>query len=135
MNVQVGNQSQSIRPETGFTLIELLVVMAILALLLSMAAPRYLNSLERANEAVLRTDLRILREAIDKHRGDTGRLPDSLERLVDTRYIRAVPIDPIAGEGHPWILMAHPDGVTLGVYDVKSAAPGEAGDRSTYSSW
>ena len=76
----------------GFTLIELLVVMAILATLLSIAAPRYLGSLERAKEAALRTDLRLLREAIDKYKGDRGQLPDSIQSLVTQRYIQAVPI-------------------------------------------
>lgn len=66
----------------GFTLIELLVVMAILATLLSLVAPRYFDSVERGKEAALRTNLRMLREAIDKHRADTGRLPESLGQLV-----------------------------------------------------
>jgi general secretion pathway protein G len=80
----------------GFTLIELLVVMTILAALLSIAAPRYFESLDHAKGAALRTDLRLLREAIDKHRADTGRLPESLQQVAQARYLRAVPLDPIA---------------------------------------
>jgi len=123
------------RRSAGFTLIELLIVMAILATLLSIAAPRYFESLERAKETTLRTDLRLLREAIDKHRADTEQFPDSLQRLVERRYIRAVPIDPVTDSANDWVVVPHPDGVTPGVYDVKSGASGLARDGSTLAEW
>jgi general secretion pathway protein G len=119
----------------GFTLIEMLVVMTILAALLSIAAPRYFESLDRAKEVALRTDLRLLREAIDKHRADTGRLPENLLQLVNARYLRAVPADPITERADTWVLVAAPDAATPGVYDVRSGAPGTARDGSTYASW
>lgn len=123
----------AVRP--GFTLIELLVVLAILATLLAIAAPRYFDSVDRAKESALRSDLRVLRDAIDKHRADTGRLPESLAQLVDRRYLRNLPIDPITDSSSDWILLAHPDGQTAGVYDVRSGAKGEARDGSAYASW
>ena len=119
----------------GFTLIEMLVVMAILATLLSIAAPRYFESVERAKEAALQTDLRLLREAIDKHRADTGRFPDSLQSLVVARYLRSVPIDPVADSQTSWVLASHPDGVTPGIYDVHSGASGLSRDGTAYTSW
>ena len=119
----------------GFTLVELLVVMAILALLLSIAAPRYFESVDRAKEAVLRTDLHVLREAIDKYRADTGQLPASLQSLVEKRYIRSLPVDPMTDTADGWVLVPHPDGSTQGVFDVKSGAPGEARDGSSFASW
>lgn len=119
----------------GFTLIELLVVMAILATLLSIAAPRYFESVDRAKEAALKTDLRLMREAIDKHRADTGRLPETLQRLVDARYLRSIPIDPVTDSAADWIVVAHPDGVTPGVYDVRSGARAEARDGSRFDTW
>jgi general secretion pathway protein G len=127
-------QLQRVRPR-GFTLIELLIVMAILAALLSIAAPRYFESLERAKEAALRTDLRLMREAIDKYRGDTGQWPDSLQRLVDQRYLRAIPVDPVTDSAIEWVLVPHPDGVTPGLYDVHSGAPGQARDGSSFAAW
>lgn len=120
---------------SGFTLIELLVVMAILATLLSIAAPRYFASVERAKEEALKADLRVLRESIDKHRADTGRLPDTLERLAELRYLRSVPVDPITDSVTTWIVVAHPDGVTPGIYDVRSGAPGQSRDGTSYASW
>ena len=123
------------RRSVAFTLIELLIVMAILATLLSIAAPRYFESLERAKETTLRTDLRLLREAIDKHRADTGQLPDSLKRLVERRYVRSIPVDPVTDGANDWVVVPHPDGATPGVYDVKSGATGLARDGSAFAEW
>ena len=120
---------------SGFTLIELLVVMAILATLLSIAAPRYFQSVERAKEATLRTDLRLMREAIDKYRADTGRLPDSLQQLVDQRYVHSVPVDPVTDSAADWVLVPHPDGAAAGVYDVRSGAQGVALDGTSFTQW
>lgn len=119
----------------GFTLVEMLVVMAIVATLLSIVAPRYFDSLDRAKEAALKSDLRVLREAIDKHLADTGRLPDDLAQLAASKYLRSVPEDPITESASTWVLVRHPDGVTTGVYDVRSGATGAARDGSRYSSW
>ena len=123
------------RNAAGFTLIELLVVLAILATLLSIAAPRYFESVDRAKEAALKADLRAFRDAIDKHRADTGRLPESLQRLVDGRYLRSIPVDPVTDSAAGWVVVAHPDGSTPGVYDVRSGAQGEARDGTRYDAW
>ncbi|QTN25670.1 prepilin-type N-terminal cleavage/methylation domain-containing protein [Rhizobacter sp. AJA081-3] len=119
----------------GFTLIEILVVMAILATLLSLAAPKYFDSLERAQEAALRTDLRMFREAIDKHRGDTGKLPASLDALVQARYLQAVPVDPITDRTDTWVVVPSADVSVPGVFNVRSGAPGAARDGTAYASW
>lgn len=119
----------------GFTLIEVLVVMAILATLLSIAAPRYFDSLDRAKEAALKTDLRLLREAIDKHKADTGRLPASVEALVQAKYLRAVPEDPFTDRTDTWVVVPSQDVSLPGMADVRSGAEGAARDGSAFASW
>jgi type II secretion system protein G len=119
----------------GFTLIELLVVMAILATLLSIVAPRYFDSLDRAKEAALKTDLRLMREAIDKHRADTGRLPASLDALVQAKYLRSVPEDPFTQRFDSWVIVPSQDVNLPGVADVRSGAEGASRDGSAFSSW
>jgi len=121
--------------QRAFTLIEMLVVMAILAALLTLAAPKYFDSLERAKETALRTDLRLIREAIDKHQADTGRLPESLENLVQARYLRAVPVDPVTDRADTWVVVASPDRMAPGVFDVRSGAPGNARDGTAFAGW
>jgi general secretion pathway protein G len=76
----------------GFTLIELLVVLSIIALLLTLAVPRYFNSIDVAKEAVLRENLHLVRETIDKFYADKGRYPESLDELVSEKYLRSLPL-------------------------------------------
>jgi general secretion pathway protein G len=119
----------------GFTLIELLVVMAIIALLLAIAMPRYFNHLESSRETILKQDLAVMRDAIDKYHGDRGRYPDSLDGLVSERYLRALPVDPLTERQDTWQVVAPSDDEAGAVYDVKSGALGTAHDGSSYADW
>jgi general secretion pathway protein G len=114
------------RKGVGFTLIELLVVLAIIAVMLTLAVPRYYGQIDTAKEAVLRDNLKTTREIIDKFYGDTGRYPESLDELVEKRYLRALPIDPLTGSSSTWALVPPPDGYKGNVYDIKSGAAGVA---------
>jgi general secretion pathway protein G len=133
--------SQRQKGRRGFTLIELLVVMAIIALLLTLAAPRYFQSVQRSREAVLREDLHLMRDAIDKHYADTGKYPATLEDLVSKRYLRRVPVDPITESATTWVLVEPPDKPGAqggqaqgapGVYDVRSGAQGKSLSGTPY---
>ena len=117
----------------GFTLIELIVVMAIVALLATLALPRYFHSVDHSKETVLRENLRIVRETIDKFYGDTGRYPESLEELVERKYLRTLPVDPVTEKVDGWTIIT-PDSDAKGrVYDVKSTAPGNASDGKPFT--
>ena len=119
----------------GFTLIELLVVMSIIALLLSIAVPRYFKTLERSRETVLKQDLSVLREAIDKHFGDLGQYPDSLAALVERKYIRAVPEEPISKAADGWAPVVSDDPDHPGILDLHSNAEGVGSDGRPYKEW
>lgn len=119
----------------GFTLIELLVVMAIIATLLSIVAPRYFRHLDRAGEVALRQTLNVVRDAIDKYHADKGRYPPTLDDLVGQRYLRQLPVDPIAGNGNDWILLPPPSDPNGGVYDMHSGAPGTGSDGMAYGDY
>jgi general secretion pathway protein G len=122
------------RSNGGFTLVELLVVMAIIATLLSIVAPKYFNSLNRSKETVLRQDLNIMRDAIDKFNSDTGKYPEDLAELVEKRYLRAIPVDPLTESAETWIAVPAPNAVG-GVYDVHSGSSEQAKDGTLYESW
>jgi general secretion pathway protein G len=81
-------------------------VLSIIALLLTLAVPRYFHSIDTSKEAVLSENLRIVRETIDKFYGDKGRYPESLEELVSERYLRALPHDPVTGSTSTWTIIA-----------------------------
>ena len=119
----------------GFTLIELLVVMTIIAVLLTIAVPRYFHTLDRSRETVLRQDLSVMREAIDKHFGDYGQYPDSMTALVERRYIRAVPVDPFTRSADGWQMVVSEDADHPGIRDVHSAAEGKGSDNVPYREW
>lgn len=119
----------------GFTLIELLVVLAVIATLLSLVAPHYIGSVDKAKETVLRENLSTLRTTIDKFYADTGKYPESLDELVIRRYLRIIPDDPVVGNAAGWTIIAPPDGVKGNVYDIKSSASGVARDGRNYKDW
>ncbi len=119
----------------GFTLIELLVVMAIVATLLSIAVPRYYGSVKRAEEATLKQNLSLLRDAIDKYYADTGRYPDAIDELATKRYLRSVPVDPATGGNDTWVPVPPPEPEIGRVYDVKSGSQEQALDGSAFNTW
>ena len=121
----------------GFTLVELLVVIAIIGTLLALAAPRYFRSVDRSKETVLRQDLVVMRDAIQKYYADKGRYPEKLDDLVADKYLRRMPVDPITESMATWIVVPPPgDMPTTGrVYDVRSGAEGNATDGTPYAAW
>ena len=121
--------------QRGFTLIELLIVLAIIGTLLAIAVPRYFNSLQRGRETVLRQDLAVLREAIDKYYADTGQYPESLAALAEKRYVRSVPPDPFTKMVDTWTVTGSEDADHPGIRDVHSGASDQAADGSPVSSW
>ncbi len=123
------------RKKSGFTLIELLVVLVIIATLLSIAVPRYFSSLEKSREAVLQQNLALLRETLDKYYGDQGRYPDALDELVNSKYLRSVPVDPMTDSNATWVSIPPDQPEMGGVYDVKSGAQGIARDGTEYRNW
>ena len=120
---------------SGFTLIELLVTMAIIAVLLTLAVPRYFGRVKAADEAVLRDDLHQMRDALDKYYGDNNRYPERLQDLATQHYLRRIPPDPITGSDKTWVAVPPRDPRMGGVADVKSGAKGNGRDGTPYSSW
>ncbi len=62
--------------------------MTIIGILASIAVPNYQRSVIKAREAVLMEDLYQMRRAIDAYFADHGKYPDSLEQLVEAKYLR-----------------------------------------------
>lgn len=118
--------------ERGFTLIELLVVMAIIALLMSIAVPRYFMQTERAREVVLKHNLNVLRMSLDDYLQDNAKYPPSLDELVEKKYLRQLPFDPITGKHNSWKAKEDENG---GIIDVHSGSTLKASDGTEYAQW
>ena len=121
--------------KAGFTLIELIVVMAIIALLVAIAGPRYFASLQKSRETALRQTLAVTRDALDKFYGDTGKYPETLEALTTKRYLRNMPVDPLTESSLTWTVVPPEDPEKGGVYDLHSGADGNGLDGKPYREW
>jgi general secretion pathway protein G len=125
----------AMRKRRGFTLIELLVVLGIVALLLTLAVPRFFPRIDNARETVLAENLRNTRAVIDQYYSDTGRYPDSLDQLVEKKYLRGLPVDPVTDSSTSWIVVPPEDGAKGAVYNIKSGAPGNDRNGKPYLDW
>ena len=134
--------------ERGFTLLELIVVVAIIGILATIAMPAMKDMPRRANEAVLKTNLRTMRDVIDQFYGDKGHYPASLDAIVESGYLRKIPIDPITKRNDTWTTVLEEvdpdqapdssDGAQdqqPGIVDVHSGAEGMALDGTAYKDW
>ena len=133
------------RRRHGFTLIELLVVMAIIGILAGIGIPQLLKTPIRAKEAALRENLFTFRSCIDRYKADKGRYPESLQTLVDEKYIRKVPVDPFTGSAETWEVVFEEEESsetagagteeTPGVIDVHSGSDKVGLDNTPYNTW
>lgn len=71
------------RAQRGMSLIEIMIVIVLIGGVLALVASRVMGGQDRANVRLAESQLTILAEKIDSYRLDTGRLPDSLDQLVD----------------------------------------------------
>jgi|SRR5438477_336413 len=125
---------------SGFTIIELLVVLALISILATMGMAQYRLGIVHAREAVLKTDLFDLRDALDQYYADKGQYPGSLDALVIDGYLRKIPVDPITNAADTWQpVFSEPDPsnptAAPGISDVKSGSDGTAIDGSKYAEW
>ena len=126
------------RSAAGFTLIEMLITMTLIITLAAVAAANYRHSVRRSEEAVLKTDLFRLREAMDQFYADRNKWPADLTDLVTAGYIRDVPVDPITKSKGTWITeMAEPDPnrpvAAGGIHNVRSGSDRLALDGTRYA--
>ncbi|HUR37566.1 MAG TPA: prepilin-type N-terminal cleavage/methylation domain-containing protein [Terriglobales bacterium] len=127
------------KKQSGFTLVELIIVMAIIAILISIAAPMYSQSVVRAREATLKQDLYHLRQSINQFTMDKQRAPQSLDELVSAGYLRSIPVDPFTKAADWEVVMEDVmnsiDQTQPGITDVRSTATGVSTEGTAYNSW
>lgn len=123
--------------ERGFTFMELLIVMVVIAILATVAIPRYLAHLRRAKEVVLQQNLWTMRRAIDYYSSDKERPPATLQDLVSSGYLREIPKDPICPEC-TWVEVPGTSenvNIPAGIGDVRSSAEGVDSSGKAYTAY
>ena len=142
-------QNRGSRASAGFTLLELIVVIAVIGILAAIALPNFIQTPTRAKEAVLKTNLRTIREVLDQHYGDKGFYPPTLETLTEEGYLRNVPLDPITNKAEwslvfdqtddledlPELDLEDGEATGPGIIDVHSMSTDTALDGTPYAEW
>jgi general secretion pathway protein G len=141
---------RSRRSQSGFTLLELIIVVTMIGILATIAMPALKDMPRRAQEAVLKTNLRTIRDMIDQYYGDKGHYPPTLETLVERGYTRAVPFDPFTKSNTTWVLVYdtdvedpeappleadQPEGGEPGIIDVFSGSALKSLEGTPYAEW
>jgi general secretion pathway protein G len=110
-----------------------MIVISIIIILAAIALP-----LTHARETVLRDDLYKMRSLLDQYAADKGKLPQSLDDLVTSGYMRDIPVDPITGQ-KDWQIATGADPNSSsdeqGVTDVHSASSDISSEGTPYSEW
>jgi general secretion pathway protein G len=120
----------------------MIIVFSLIGILVGLGLPQYQTAARRAREAVLKEDLFQFRKLIDHYFQDKGKYPASLQSLVDERYLRTIPVDPMTQSGTSWVEVRETpsmDDLTsmenLGVIDVKSGSEANSLDGTPYNTW
>ncbi len=124
----------------GFTLVELMIVMLIIGVLAAIAIPSYTASVKSAREATLRTDLQVLREAVDSYTLDKEKAPQSIDDLVQAGYLKEIPKDPMTQSNTTWTpdqdeTVQSVDQTDPGITNIHSGATQAGSDGRPYSEW
>jgi general secretion pathway protein G len=135
---EMKNSKRRMQNCRGFSLLELMIAMFILVILLSVALPTYQHTVQHAKETVLKENIRQIEKAIDQYAADKGKLPQSIDDLVEAKYLREVPVDPIT-EKAEWESEMGEDAFSgeggQGLIGVKSLADGEDSSGKPYKEY
>lgn len=131
-----------LRGRRGFTLIEMIIVFTMIGILVGLALPQFKNAAKKARESTLKEDLTILRKLIDQYFTDKAKYPASIQSLVDEKYLRKIPVDPITGRPD-WVEVREEPGVDdllepgyqAGITEVHSSSDATAMDGTVYNTW
>jgi general secretion pathway protein G len=128
--------------EKGFTLIELIIVITLIGILVGLGLPQFKNATKRTRETALKENLHTLRTLINQYLVDKGQYPQSLQTLVDEKYLYRIPVDPMTKSADTWVeipqeltLEEMMSGTMPGIMDVQSGSDDISLEGTAYNTW
>jgi general secretion pathway protein G len=93
----------------------------------------------REQEATLKQDLRVMRQAIDQYTLDKQQAPQSLQDLVNGHYLKEIPTDPFTRK-KDWVpqfddVVMSQEQSSTGMVDVHSASSQADSNGIPYNHW
>ncbi len=120
----------------GFTLLELVIVVTVMVVLATLVVPLFQGITQQAKEATLKDTLFKMRDTIDKYTLDKEEAPQTLDDLVQAKYLREIPIDPITGRNDTWEVEMEEEPTSKngrrGIKNIYSGAEGTASNGKPY---
>jgi general secretion pathway protein G len=122
-----------------FTPLKVMTVIVIAGSLMSIGIPIYSRSIVRGKERVLKNTLFTLRMVIHEYTYDRQKAPQSLNDLVNNRYLRQIPVDPVTGKADWKIVMEDTNNTVNpsepGIFDIRSSSDKVSREGKPYSAW
>jgi len=116
-----------LRSRKGFTILELLIVIAVIAILVGIALPKFKGMRDEGSIAKAKGELRTLQTAVESYNIHNGAYPANIGAALTgatPQIIATAPTDPFSGAAYGYVLAAP-------YYVIYSAGPGSAAGTAT----
>ena len=93
------------------------------------------HSPAKFRERVLRSNLQTVRSTLEQYSIDLHRRPQSLDEVVATGYLRAIPTDPMTKRNDSWTLEWSNDAKNPGIVNIHSSSQSISSQGTKYCDW